>query len=189
MTQRRRFPREVFQEQALEVLPNVPLEKGVPKTNQSTKYADYDDGDLQTGLTRTGPRYTDNGDGTITDNATNLMWAKDPSDLGPSWGSLGNPTPKTWLDALELCHLLSLGGHTDWRLPNIKELGSLVNYGRWDPCFGDIYFPNTQSAPYWSSTTYHNITTYAWAVQCADGRIDPEAKATTQYIRPVRGGL
>ena len=71
--------------------------------------------------------FSDNGDGTITDSATGLMWQK--ADDGNTYD---------WQDALSYAENLSLAGHTDWRLPNAKELQSIVDYSR---------SPNTTASP------------------------------------------
>lgn len=90
---------------------------GLQKTGQVTLYAAGDDGDLQRGVSWPDPRFTDNGGGTITDNLTGLMWEKTPS-----------ATARIWTAALTYANGLALAGHDDWRLPNRKELRSLVNY-------------------------------------------------------------
>ncbi|KJU83017.1 protein containing DUF1566, partial [Candidatus Magnetobacterium bavaricum] len=62
------------------------------------------------------PSYKNNGDGTITDLKTGLMWQKTPG------------TKKTWTEASNGAATLNLGGYTDWRLPSIKELYSLIEF-------------------------------------------------------------
>ena len=112
---------------------------GAPCFGQDAFYA--------TGCSSAG-RYTDNGDSTVTDNCTGLMWQKDTGNEG---------TKLDWCAALAYCEGLSLGGHDDWRLPNIHELQSIVDYGYQDPAIHPVF-----SAPmsaldrdpvYWSSTT------------------------------------
>ncbi|MBT3260473.1 MAG: DUF1566 domain-containing protein, partial [Deltaproteobacteria bacterium] len=103
--------------------------------------------------------FMDNGDGTITDNATGLMWQQDDSGTGLNWG-----------DSLAYCENLSSAGYDDWRLPNAKELQSIVDYSRSpdttasaaiDALFnataitnegGQIDYP-----VYWSGTTHANL--------------------------------
>lgn len=95
--------------------------------------------------------YTDNNDGTVTDNSTDLMWAQDDSIQ-----------TMNWVEALEYANESELGGYTDWRLPNSKELESLVDYEKTDFPAIDTDFFNTsvtefnseQDAYYvWTSTT------------------------------------
>src|SRR5204863_123985 len=84
------------------------------------------DGEIRAGAAWPTPRFTDDGDGTVTDNLTNLVWLKNASPFGL----------RTWHDALEDCNRLESGSHGltdgskcgDWRLPNIKEIESLVDY-------------------------------------------------------------
>ncbi len=71
--------------------------------------------------------FHDNGDGTITDHATGLMWQKVDSGQGMDWGH-----------ALSYAANLKLAGHTDWRLPNAKELQSIVDYTRIPACRSDL---------------------------------------------------
>ena len=93
----------------------------LPKTGQTTKYAAGDDGDLRKGAAWPSPRFAVSGD-CVTDNLTGLMWAKN--------GNMPNGT-KTWQGALAYVASLNsrggLCGYTDWRLPNVNELESLVN--------------------------------------------------------------
>ena len=142
----------------------------VEKTGQTTPSVAGDDGDLQKGVAWPNPRFTDNGDGTVKDNLTGLIWLKNANCDGT----------KTWADALPYCNNLANGtcGLTDgsvagdWRLPNVKELQSLIHYGVYDPALpntagtgqwseGDP-FTNVQSDYYWSSNTYAGITSSAW---------------------------
>ncbi|WP_264876390.1 Lcl C-terminal domain-containing protein [Vibrio agarivorans] len=116
--------------------------------------------------------YSISGNGTIHDRATGLTWQKSDSEKGMNWG-----------EALEYCETLELAGRTDWRLPNIKELHSIVSYVRSpvttksaaiDPSFystaitneaGKRDFPN-----YWSSTTHVNLQNAKQAAYIAFGR-------------------
>jgi hypothetical protein len=121
--------------------------------------------------------YTSNGDGTVTDTSTGLTWQQ-----------VGSSTTMTWARALAYCEGLNLAGHTDWRLPTIKELRSLVDYNRYNPAINATYFPNTMSSVYWSSTTYANSTNGAWAVNFYYGNDDSYDKDEINYqVRAVRG--
>ena len=124
--------------------------------------------------------FTDNSDGTVTDNRTGLMWQKsEPSD----W--------RTWQEALAYCENLTLAGYSDWRLPNINELQSIVDYSKAIPAIDNAKFPDTRSAYYWSSTTNDSITGNALYVSFYSGSVpDNTAKNTNNafFARAVRGG-
>ncbi|MFW5837562.1 MAG: DUF1566 domain-containing protein [Desulfovibrionaceae bacterium] len=74
--------------------------------------------------------FTDNGDGTISDSTTGLVWQKDGDTAGQ----------KTWENALSYCQALDLGGEEDWRLPDRKELQSIVDYTADDPAIAEPPF-------------------------------------------------
>lgn len=87
---------------------------------------------------------TDNGDSTVTDRATGLIWQQGENSSG------------NWAAALQGCENLTLAGYADWRLPNIRELESLTDDTRTTPCLETKVFPGAkcgQFAKYWSSTT------------------------------------
>jgi hypothetical protein len=123
--------------------------------------------------------YTDNGDGTITENNTLLMWQKDDDN-----------TTRTWEQALGYCEGLTLAGYTDWRLPNIKELHYLVDSTTYNPAIDTAVFPSSKAAPYWSSTTIASASTFAWFVDFYNGYAgDPYLDKTgNYYVRCVRSG-
>jgi hypothetical protein len=126
--------------------------------------------------------YTDNGDGTVTavDNGRSLMWARDSFVDGASWE-----------EALAYCEALTLAGYSDWRLPNIKELRTLVDYEREFPAIDLNYFPDTTSNPYWSSTTNAEDTGAAWVVGFYSGGSNggEDKNRYSTMVRAVRGGL
>jgi len=159
------------------------------------------DGELQQGLARS---YTDNGDGTITDNRTGLMWEKLADD-----GSIHNWTNTYTWDAafgkVAALNSASFAGHTDWRLPNVNELQSLVNYGSYNPAVDAVF--NAACAPgcsvatcscirsglhvgYWSSTTdqFPDYYPSVWGVDFTDGYTEPWEKSGSIYVRAVRPG-
>ena len=119
--------------------------------------------------------YTDNGNGTVTNTSTGLMWQQ--------IGSSG-----TWEQALSYCENLSLADYTDWRLPTIKELRSLVDYSRLNPAISKTYFPDAVSSFYWASTTLASGTNGAWGVDFDYGGDGHDDKHTSYYVRAVRGG-
>jgi len=169
---------------------------GVPKTGQTFSYSDYDDGYYEIGASLPVPRFTDNGDGTVTDNLTRLLWLKNANCF----------ELRTWSDALSDCNSLADGdcGLTDgsnagdWRLANVKELQSLVHHGFYDPVIpnttgtdkwteGDS-FSAVQSHLYWSATTDSGKTSDALFVNIARGGMSNADKMSSHYVWPVRGG-
>ncbi|MFA6435283.1 MAG: DUF1566 domain-containing protein [Elusimicrobiales bacterium] len=132
------------------------------------------------------PSYTNNGDGTTTDNVTGLMWAR---------GAYG--TSYTWANALSSCTTTmnsgsGYAGYKDWRLPNVRELISIIDYGIAQPCVNGAAFPGTQTNGYWTSTT-HPTATSAFVVLINTtgepcGRAYDGAKTANFYVRCVRGG-
>ena len=119
--------------------------------------------------------YTDHRDGTITSIDTGLMWQAKPADTNNDH----LPDIMSWQDALAYCENLSLAGYSDWRLPDIQELRSLVNYSSYSPFI----------LPYWSATTYAKITGYAWGINFGHGDFAFGGKSDSNMVRCVRGGL
>ncbi len=137
-----------------------------------------------------GAPYKDNGNGTVLDSATGLVWQKCSAGLGDFIGncSTGLINPTSWLTAITYCEGLSLGGRSDWRLPNINELGSILDYNKSSiPSIDSTTFPNTQSKFYWSSSTYAQDTNYAWFVDFGSGEILSVTKNSIIYTRCVTG--
>ena len=162
---------------------------GTPKTGQATSYATGDDGNLEKGVAWPNPRFTDNGDGTVTDNLTNLVWLKNANCFGR----------EQWWQALSYSNGLASGssGLTDgsqaggWRLPNYKELFSLVDAANYDPALPTGHpFNNVQFFYYWSSTTDPSFTIlFAFHVMMYDGVVNRYDKNLHDYVWPVRDPL
>ncbi len=163
---------------------------GLLKSGQVYSRFFGDDAMYQKGVASAGSRYTDNADGTVTDNLTGLMWVKDPSELGGVWGSPGMPNAMSFFDALNNCENLNYAGYSDWRLPNIKELESLIDYGRFAPAMDISFFPNAQTSGYWSSTFLEYYDYYVWMIYFWDGyRSNDSRDYGYQFVRPVRAGI
>ncbi|MHB8808739.1 MAG: Lcl C-terminal domain-containing protein [Desulfobulbaceae bacterium] len=121
---------------------------------------------------------------TVTDTVTCLEWQRATAD--PSGDGVADAM--NWQDALAYAEGLSLGGHTDWRLPDYNELTSIVDYSRYSPAIDTTAFPDTVSSNYWSSTTYASNTSYAWRVVFDYGYGSSLYKSSSYYVRAVRGG-
>lgn len=121
--------------------------------------------------------FIDNGNGTVTDSDTGLMWQKEDDDV-----------TRTWESAITYCEGLSLGSYSDWRLPNIKELESITDDTKYNPPIDTTYFPNTKSTIYWSSTTNMTTPSYALIVGFGAGDVGYGLKSGIYYVRCVRGG-
>jgi formylglycine-generating enzyme required for sulfatase activity len=120
--------------------------------------------------------FTNNLDGTVTDLDTGLTWQQ------------GEGAASSWEAALQYAEGLSLGGRTDWRLPNLKELRSINDETRSNPSLNTNHFVGASASRHWSSTTVVNITNRAWWVDSQLGLVSYDDKATNLLVRCVRGG-
>ena len=159
------------------------------------------DGEFQRGLVFD---YVDNGDGTITDQKTGLIWEKladdggihDFQDFAYQWaGAYGKINNLNAMNAGS-----GFANHNDWRLPNVRELASLVNYSASNPSISSAFETDcgagcsvtecscTHTKPYWSSTTAAASLNSAWSVNFATGAVASTAKTVYNYVRAVRAG-
>ncbi|MCX6752194.1 MAG: DUF1566 domain-containing protein [Candidatus Nomurabacteria bacterium] len=170
---------------------------GLLKTNQTICYdtggfvvtcsGTGQDGELLKGTARS---YTDNNDGTITDNSTGLVWQKCSAGLSGTNCEIGSAVTVTWANALTYCNANTdaLPG-SGWRLPNIYELYSLVDFGVASVPFTNVtYFPTfASSSNYWSSTSRPASSTSAMYVGFSSGNASGGFnKITSCYFRCVR---
>ncbi len=169
----------------------------VAKTGQTNSYAPGDDGYYQKGLAWPSPRFmvgTDAESNCVTDNLTGLMWLRNL-----------DATKRSWTNSLSYCEALNgldgRGNFTDWRMPNVLELQSLIAFQYYNPAL-----PNTEgtgqwtpgapfvgvlSDTYWSSTYDADsyLATFEWVVNVGDGRVLMLGTTVgTAYVWPVRGG-
>jgi hypothetical protein len=132
--------------------------------------------------------FTDHGDGTVTHGPSGLTWAQcSEGQQGPSCES-GSATAMTWTEALPAARESRLAGYGDWRLPNKKELQSLVDYRRYSPAIDETYFPKTHDDRYWTSTSDLSDPALAAYVDFIDGADDSVDKLNRLSVRFVRGG-
>ena len=116
-----------------------------------------------------------NGDGTVTDVATGLMWQQQDDGIR-----------RDHADAITFCQNLSLAGHADWRLPNVKELTSLVDYRQSSPAIDVAAFPNTSSSFFWSASSLASSSSSAWLVLFSGGLVGSLNKTSLNFVRCVR---
>ncbi|MEA2014216.1 MAG: DUF1566 domain-containing protein [Thermodesulfobacteriota bacterium] len=128
-------------------------------------------------------------DGSVHDKDNKYTWYdSNPGTNGGNAGTAGNGTDtEDFIDAL---NAENFGGFSDWRLPSIKELSSLVNsdIAYPGPTINTAWFPRTMSSYYWSSTTYASHTDYAWRVNFNYGYVGGIYKSYSYYVRAVRAG-
>ncbi len=170
----------------------------IPKTGQKISEKTGDDGDHQKGIAWPSPRFNDNNNGTVTDYLTGLIWLKKGNCAQFFLGdSIGN-NHRLWEDAITaanslksgFCELADGSKAGDWRLPNLKELNSLIDFGRYNPAL-PLYCPlagTTFSGIYWSSTTRVAFPITAWSINFYNGQNDYNLKAAPHGVRAVRGG-
>ncbi len=184
----------------------------VAKTGQTTCYdasgavisciGTGQDGDPQKGVAWPTPRFTDNGDGTVTDNLTDLVWLKKANCGGT----------KKWIDAMPFANALYDGWTGDgtggdctlsdgsiageWRLPNVKEFASLFDFGYFSPALSNAAgtghwtegdpFLGVEANLYWTASSYVGTPTNAWFVYLVSGVVNLGAKSAAYYVWPVR---
>ena len=149
----------------------------------------------QTGRTETevpsttpASRFHDNGDATVTDQSTGLMWARCPEGLSGSACADGTVANFTWEAALIRARDSSLAGYTDWRLPNIKELSSIVEERCSNPHINLAVFPNTPASFFWSASPEANSSYEAWSVRFYNGYASNGYRYAGYHVRLVRSG-
>ncbi|WP_428566729.1 MAG: DUF1566 domain-containing protein [Solidesulfovibrio sp. DCME] len=122
---------------------------------------------------------TDNGNGTVTDANTGLVWQQTPDRTGLNWDNAG-----------AYCAALDTGGHTDWRLPSRREIATLVSYNRDIPTFANLLQSTKSNESFWTSTTYIVDTTQAYALANGTAYMELRSKDTASTglaTRCVRG--
>ena len=148
-------------------------------------------------------RYTDHGDGTISDARTGLMWMQcsygqtyDGGDTnGDGFICEGSPTFGSWQQAFSWAAASNTSeayGYNDWRLPNVKELGSIVDFSKHTPAINSSIFPSTSTGSYWTSTPSKvldgnsNDDTQSASISFQAGDYGASDRTSTLYLRLVR---
>ncbi|MBU0942907.1 MAG: DUF1566 domain-containing protein [Proteobacteria bacterium] len=187
----------------------------VAKTGQQISYVVGDDGSLQKGIALPSPRFTNNNNGTVTDNLTGLIWLTNANCIQTDNAAFDNDIivgdgRVTWAHALDFiagvnagtysCGDTSNGGanQIDWRLPNRFEMESLFHLNFFNPMLsnaagtaqwsnGDVFTGVATSNFYWSSTTTPGSTSDAFALDFWIGDVTSRSKTTGYFVWPVRG--
>lgn len=143
------------------------------------------------GLTETNvvDNFTVLSNGVVQDKNTGLMWMR--CAYGQIWDSTnstctGTPVQITWQDALQASEQETLGGYSDWRLPNVKELATIVEKRCTDPAVNATLFPATPADNFWTSTTVVDSASWAWSVAFYNGRNNTKEKLLDVHARFVR---
>jgi len=162
----------------------------IPKTGQTTSYEDGDDGDFQRGAEWPVPRFTDNGDGTVIDNLTGLMWLKGACFQNKTWQEgldaisdfNDNPESLSWCGGYT-------GTYNDWRLPNKNELHSITDFSQYGPALPSEHpFLYIDTDRCWTSTTSAILEEYGWVVDMNYGEVVHYGKGRDFIAWPVRTG-
>jgi hypothetical protein len=198
---------DVCRKRFADLMCGLPSSEHFPATGQTTCWdtagsvipcaGTGQDGEAQAGAALA---YADNGDGTITDETTGLMWEK----LSDDGGIHDKDRTYTWDSAfsVKVAALNSerFAGYTDWRLPNYKELISIINLENLNPAVSAPFNTSctegctvttcscTVTDGYWSSSTYAGFPLLAWFVIFTDGAVGAPNKVDDYYVRAVRGG-
>lgn len=140
-------------------------------------------------------QFTDNADGTVTDNKTELMWMR--CSLGQTWGGgtcSGSAGTFNWQTALNAATSHSFAGHSDWRLPNVRELASIIEISCFSPSINTFIFPLTPNGWYWSATPHKGFglgfDVAAWLVKFGnrtDIAGDSNVRITFTHVKDESG--
>ena len=178
----KRYARQLYAANALNALP------AKCAGGQITGYTPIPGEDLHTGMQHgvdwsTNTRFTvDSTGNNVYDNLTGLIWTKSANLRG---------TACNWTTAIDYCTNLVYGGYSDWRLPNVREIASLVDLSKNNPCLPEGHpFSAVQASPsrYWLSSSYAYNSDDAWFVGMNSGRVYYHVKASSFYVWPVRAG-
>ena len=170
------------------------------KTGQTTCYDDLSndsvacpgtgqDGEIQAGVAWPDPRFNDNGDGTVTDNLTGLIWLEDTNCFGSRFWSDALSDASSLADGD--CSLTDNSTASDWRLPNTWEVLSLNDFSRSYPALPPTHpFTNISGWPHWTSTSQRSVGVYGYQGKPGGkGGYSFALKTEASNVWPVRGEL
>ena len=134
--------------------------------------------------------YTDHGNGTVTDTRTGLMWKQCAEGLSGASCQTGSAQTFTWANALAHAEASSFANYSDWRLPNVKELSSLVEDCRERPAINTHFFPNTVDggSGFWSGSPHAHAdgSGRAWLLMFSNGGVYNDHRTNSHRVRLVR---
>lgn len=169
---------------------HIVLSRLLPKTGIDIVAVDFDDGYYQKGwwkgrsIATNRERFiakTLSGGDVVIDRATGLMWVADGISEGCHFGETVD-----WANSVYSGRILTFAGFSDWRLPNIHELSSIIHFNRFNPAIDPLFTNTRYDTLYWSSTTLISIPTAAFYVDFANGGAYYIAKDVYAYMRCVR---
>lgn len=171
---------------------HIVMTRGIPKTGQSVSYEEDDDGLHQYGWWK-GRKLADNkvrfiskspnGNDIVIDNATGLVWP-----ARANRGGCNNGDKLNFEEVVSFASALDFANFQDWRVPNVKEVFSLINFGRFAPALYTDFFTVFSIGKYWTSTTAHFLQAKAFYVDINTGWIYDEFKTNDCEVICVRGG-
>jgi hypothetical protein len=127
-------------------------------------------------------RFTDNGDGTITDKQLKVIWVKDPSVIDALKSTMNFDAARSACEKLQYA-----GFNSGWRMPTVEELRSIVDYTRSEPAWDINVFGGKHDDWYWTSTPCAwDRTGSAWVVTSSYGPVNGSLRSFRNYVRPVR---
>ena len=124
----------------------------------------------------------------VSDSRTGLVWQGCAAGQTGE-ACTGSAGTKSWQQALAYCEGLTWGGYSDWYLPNVTELSSIVDDHHISPVIDPVAFPNTPSSYFWSSSSYAGSASDAWYVDFSFGYVYYVGKSYGHAVRCVRRGL
>ncbi len=136
--------------------------------------------------------FADGDSGTLTDPRTGLMWDRCALGQNSVDGCAGDADFHTWQGALQAArskNAQAWRGFSDWRVPNVKELATLLALERQWPAIDTAAFPDAPATAFWSSTSNFNVLRGAWAVFFGEGNVFAKDKMTRAAVRLVRNAV